>query len=94
MAEHQLARAAKRRTSSTSPGRGPDRCGERGATTFMNDRCGMMSDYLQGNDFSILLLWTMWPATTLIITAGLIAGDALISGVLVPVLAVLGVPSL
>ncbi len=25
-------------------------------TAFMNDRCGMMSDYLQGNDFSIVLL--------------------------------------
>jgi len=44
-----------------------------GQTRFMNDRCGMLSDYLAGNDFSIVLLWTMWPATALIIASGLTA---------------------
>jgi hypothetical protein len=39
----------------------------------MNNRCGMLSDYLAGNDFSIILLWTMWPATALIIASGLTA---------------------
>ena len=41
--------------------------------TFATNNCGMLSDYLQGDDFSILILWTMWPATALIIAAGLTA---------------------
>src|SRR5215207_857252 len=42
-------------------------------TSFANYNCGMLSDYLQNNDFSLLILWTMWPATALIIAAGLTA---------------------
>lgn len=37
----------------------------------MTNDCGMLNDYLQGDDFSILILWTMWPVTALIIASSL-----------------------
>jgi uncharacterized oligopeptide transporter (OPT) family protein len=40
---------------------------------FFAANCGMMAEYRSDNDFSLLLLWTMWPATTLILSAGLTA---------------------
>ena len=42
-------------------------------TAFVSDRCGALGDYLAGDDFGIVLLWTMWPATALIVAAGLTA---------------------
>lgn len=41
--------------------------------TFVKERCGALGDYLAGDDFGIVLLWTMWPATALILAAGLTA---------------------
>ncbi len=41
--------------------------------TFLAQRCGMLGDYLRGSDFNIVLLWTMWPATAMLLTSGLTA---------------------
>jgi uncharacterized oligopeptide transporter (OPT) family protein len=35
--------------------------------------CGMLANYLGGNQFSILLQWTMWPATALLVASALTA---------------------
>lgn len=42
-------------------------------TAFVQDRCGALGDYLAGDDFGLVLLWTMWPATALILATGLTA---------------------
>jgi uncharacterized oligopeptide transporter (OPT) family protein len=40
---------------------------------FLTQHCGMMGDYLKGNHFGIILLWLMWPASALMITAAITA---------------------
>lgn len=42
-------------------------------TAFLNQHGGMMGNYLSGDHFAIVLLWFMWPATSLMIFAALTA---------------------
>lgn len=41
--------------------------------TFLTQHGGLMGNYLSGNHFPIIMLWFMWPATSLMITAALTA---------------------
>ncbi|MCC6901142.1 MAG: OPT/YSL family transporter [Polyangiaceae bacterium] len=40
---------------------------------FLQDHCGMMGAYLGGKQFSIVMLWFMWPATAMMITSAMTA---------------------
>jgi uncharacterized oligopeptide transporter (OPT) family protein len=41
--------------------------------TFLNEHGGLMNDFIAGEHFPIVMLWFMWPATSMMITAALTA---------------------
>ncbi|GIW05498.1 MAG: peptide transporter [Dehalococcoidia bacterium] len=41
--------------------------------TLLNTNCGTLPDYLSGNYFGLLLQWTMWPATGMLIASAFTA---------------------